>query len=208
MKPKCTDDRELQRILQSMDEKNAPSGGQIDLARWKKWFWLVLVLGGLALGWHWFGGGDEQKLRRAFSQLGSVVSKSGGTVSQLAILGTQDDLSKLFADPVTLQVSGEEDYGLDGTYSRAEVNSNLARLRQVCKTLQISFSDIRIRSRNSSTASVDATVRATATFEDGKAEEVRLLSCQLVKEDGRWRFKSFIERQVLDKGRPGTTRKR
>ena len=204
MQPKCTDDRELQRILQSMDEKNpAPQGAPIDLSRWKKWLWLILALGVLALGWRWFGGGEEQKLRRTFSDLGSAVSKSGGAASNLSALGTLDSLNRLFADPVTLQVSGDEDYGLAGTYSLAEIKGNIARVRQGCKSLKISFSDIRISSRNSTSATADATVRAVVNFDGGKFEEVRLLCCQLVKKDGHWCFKSFTERQILDKGKSG-----
>ncbi len=202
MQPKSTDDRELQRLLRSMDAQNpAPDSAPIDLSRWKKWIWLLLVIGLAALGWHWFGGGDEQKLRRTFSQLGGAVSKGTGAVANLSILGTMDDLDKLFADSVSVQFSGDEDYGFTGHYSLAEIKSKLASVRMICKSLNVSFSDIRIRSRNSATATVDATVRAVATVEGGKVEEVRLLSCRQVKKNGNWCFESFVERQILDKGK-------
>lgn len=205
MKQKCTDDRELQNLLHSMEDRNpTPDRAPIDLSSWKKWLWLVLILGALALGWRWWsGGGEEQKIRRPFAELSSAVGKSGGAASNLSILTTTDDLKDLFADPVTLQVSGDEDFGLAGTYSEAELKSNITRMRSVFKTLKVSFSDIKIRARNSTTATVDATVRAIATVEGSKADEVRLLTCQMVKKNGHWLFQSFNERQVLEKGSPG-----
>lgn len=204
MQPKCTDDRELQRLLRSMDELNPPPDrAPIDLSRWKKWIWLMLIIGAAVLGWRCLGGGEEQKLRRTFSDLGGAVSKGTGAVANLSVLGTLDNLDKLLADSLTLQVSADEDYGLAGTYSRSEAKANIARMRQVCKSLKVNFSDIKIRTKTATAATIDATVRAVATFDGGKVEEVRLLTCQLVKQEGSWRFQSFVERQVLEKGKAG-----
>lgn len=198
MQPIATQDQVLDRMLDRMTP-SAPEGGGI---AWSRWLLLLLVLGGGLFAWHWFGNSERRQITKAATQFCDAVSKSeiSGLGGALGMVQSQDNLSSLLDNEVTIAVEGETEFGLGGTYPQSELKSQIAIVRQRCQRLDLTFSNLNITSIGKKNATFDATARLVVVSDSHKLDEVRRITCTLTKKDGHWCFSKFSERPVLDKG--------
>ena len=151
---------------------------------------LVAIVGGIA-----YQRSDRVQIRRRFNRL-AVLAGRGPSDSMIAMAARSEQLSSLFADRTTLAVPIT---GLTGEYSRREIVQSAIRVKSLAESIQLDFHDLRIRDISGDNAYCTVTGRLRAVISGERINEVRELDCHLVREDGRWVFKSFSVAEVLQR---------
>lgn len=152
---------------------------------------LVLAIGGGIA----YQRSDRVQIRRRFNRLADLAGRSP-TESMIAMAARSEQLSNLFADRTTLAVPIR---GLTGEYSRREIVQSAVSAKSQAESIQLDFHDMRIRDISGDNAHCTVTARLRAVINGERINEVRELDCHLVREAGRWVFKSFSVAEVLQR---------
>ena len=165
----------------------------------QKWFALAAVIFATAAAvWFFYFRTDEtaavkKRLREAV-EFAEKQPKGSGINLQAA--GAAHALGEFFATETDISISGEsrgQTYTLSAS-TRAQVVSSYFMLRPLITSLSVSLDEIKVKFTDASreTASVNCSAMATGTTQNGDFfREGRLISAEMVREDGEWRFRSL-----------------
>jgi hypothetical protein len=157
---------------------------------------LPFILVALVIGaWFVMRPSDEKKIAARFEAFSANISK-GDKESPANMAIKAQFLDSLMAEEVKLSTSRNM---LNGTFSREEFSSLIFRLRGMFTYMKLQFYDLQIVV-DGEVAAVTGTAKLDMRTHIGEAvSEVREIDAKLVKVDGKWRFASFNEAQVLTK---------
>ncbi len=155
----------------------------------------VLALGGLSL-WYLNYDSPEAQVKRTLRQLCELANKAEQENAAVAALKI-NSTDKVFAPRCVIDVGHEL---ADGTMTPTEITSMLARYRGVFQQVRVETRDvsIHIQSPEEATASFTGFLKGV-TRGGGQLDEVRDLTCQLEKRDGRWLINRIAIREVLQR---------
>ena len=165
----------------------------------QKWFALAaVILATVAAVWFFYFRTDDttavkKRLREAV-EFAEKQPKGSGLNLQAA--GAAHALGEFFTTETDVSISGEsrgQTYTLSAS-TRAQVISSYFLLRPLITSLSVSFAEIEVEFLNDSrdAASVKCSAMATGTTQNGDFfREGRLISAEMVHDDGEWRFRSL-----------------
>ena len=171
----------------------------------QKWFALAaVVLATAAAVWFfYFRTDDATAVRKRLREAVAFAEKQPkGTGINLQGAGVAHALGEFFSTETDIEISGEsrgQTYTLSAA-SRAEVVSSYFMLRPLLTSLSISLAEIEVifPDAGHDTASVKCSAMATGTTQNGDFfREGRLISAEMVREDGEWRFRSLRADPVI-----------
>jgi len=165
----------------------------------QKWFALVAVaLATAAAVWFFYFRTDDtivvkKRLREAV-EFAEKQPKGSGFNLQGA--GAAHSLGEFFTMETDVSISGEsrgQTYTLSAE-TRAQVVSSYFMLRPLITSLSVSLAEIEVEFKDDAhnAASVKCSALATGTTQNGDYfREGRLISAEMVRDDGEWRFRSL-----------------
>jgi hypothetical protein len=165
----------------------------------QKWFALVaVILATAAAVWFFYFRTDDttavkKRLREAV-EFAEKQPKGSGLNLQGA--GAAHALGEFFSKETDVSISGEsrgQTYTLSAE-TRAQVVSSYFMLRPLLTSLSVSLDEIRVEFLNDDheAASVNCSAMATGMTQNGDFfREGRLISAEMVYEEGEWRFRSL-----------------
>ena len=165
----------------------------------QKWFALAaVVLATAAAVWFFYFRTDnttavKKRLREAV-EFAEKQPKGSGFNLQGA--GAAHALGEFFTAETDVSISGEsrgQTYTLSAE-TRAQVISSYFVLRPLITSLSVSLAEIEVDFLNDAhdAASVKCSAMATGTTQNGDFfREGRLISAEMVRDDGEWRFRSL-----------------
>ncbi len=170
-----------------------------------KWFALVaVILATVVAVWFFYFRTDEttavkKRLREAV-EFAEKQPKGSGFNLQGA--GAAHTLGEFFAMETDISISGEsrgQTYTLSAS-TRAQVISSYFMLRPLITSLSVSLDEIKVEFTDAAhdAASVKCSAMATGTTQNGDFfREGRLISAEMIVEDGEWRFRSLRADPVI-----------
>ena len=171
----------------------------------QKWFALVaVVLATAAAVWFFYLRKDDATaVRKRLREAVAFAEKQPkGSGINLQGAGAAHALGEFFATETDIEISGEsrgQTYTLSAA-TRAQVISSYFLLRPLLTSLSVSLAEIEVEflDADHDTASVKCSAMATGTTQNGDFfREGRLISAELVREDGEWRFRSLRADPVI-----------
>lgn len=165
----------------------------------QKWFALVaVILATVAAVWFFYFRTDDttavkKRLREAV-EFAEKQPKGSGLNLQAA--GAAHALGEFFTAETDVGISGEsrgQTYTLSAE-TRAQVVSSYFVLRPLITSLSVSLDEIEVEFLNDTrdAASVKCSAMATGTTQNGDFfREGRLISAEMVYDEGEWRFRSL-----------------
>ena len=171
----------------------------------QKWFALaVVVLATAAAVWFFYFRTDDttavkKRLREAV-EFAEKQPKGSGFNLQGA--GMAHTLGEFFTAETDVSISGEsrgQTYTLSAE-TRAQVISSYFMLRPLITSLSVSLAEIEVEFINDDhdAALLKCSAMATGTTQNGDSfREGRLISAEMVREDGEWRFRSLRADPVI-----------
>jgi hypothetical protein len=171
----------------------------------QKWFALVVVILATAdaIWFFYFRSDDATAVRKRLREAVAFAEKQPkGTGLNLQAAGAAHTLGEFFAMETDIEISG---YSRGQTYTltaatRAQVVSSYFMLRPLITSLSVSLAEIDVSFLDDAhdTASVKCSAMATGTTQNGDSfREGRLISAELVREDGEWRFRTLRADPVI-----------
>ena len=170
-----------------------------------KWIELVaVVLATAAAVWFfYFRTDDATAVRKRLREAVEFAEKQPkGSGFNLQGAGVARTLGEFFAAETDVAISGEsrgETYTLSAA-TRAQVVSSYFLLRPLITSLSVSLAEIEVEfpGADHDTASVKCSAMATGTTQNGDFfREGRLISAEMVLDDGKWRFRSLRAEPVI-----------
>ena len=164
-----------------------------------KWFALAaVVLATAAAVWFFYFRTDDtlavkKRLREAVA---FAEKQPKGSGFNLQGAGAAHALGEFFAMETDIEISGEsrgQTYTLSAA-TRAQVISSYFMLRPLLTSLSVSLDEIAVEFKDDghTAASVKCSAMATGTTQNGDFfREGRLISAEMIQEDGEWRFRSL-----------------
>jgi hypothetical protein len=171
----------------------------------QKWFALaaIVLVTAVAVWFFYFRTDDAAAVRARLHEAVAFAEKQPkGTGLNLQAAGAAHTLGDFFAVETDIEISGEshgQTYTLEAA-SRAQVVSSYFLLRPLLTSLSVSLAEIDVTFLDDAhdAASVKCSAMATGTTKDGDFfREGRLISAELVREDGDWRFRSLRADPVI-----------
>lgn len=165
----------------------------------QKWFVLAaVVLATAAAVWFFYFRTDDtlavkKRLREAVA---FAEKQPKGSGFNLQGAGAAHALGEFFAMETDVSISGEsrgQTYTLSAA-TRAQVVSSYFMLRPLLTSLSVSLDEIEVEFADDKheSASVKCSAMATGTTQNGDFfREGRIISADMVYEDGEWRFRSL-----------------
>ena len=170
-----------------------------------KWAALVAVvlLTAVAVWFFYFRTDDASAVRARLREAVAFAEKQPkGSGFNLQGAGAAHTLGEFCATETDVEISGEsrgQTYTLSAA-TRAQVISSYFMLRPLLTSLSVSLAEINVSFPDASheTASVKCSAMATGMTQNGDFfREGRLISAELVREDGEWRFRSLRADPVI-----------
>ena len=164
-----------------------------------KWIALAaVVLATAAAVWFfYFRTDDATAVRKRLREAVEFAEKQPkGSGFNLQGAGAAHTLGEFFTVETDVEISGEsrgQTYTL-GAETRAQVVSSYFLLRPLITSLSVSLAEIEVEFADDGheTASVKCSAMATGTTQNGDFfREGRLISADMVLDDGEWRFRSL-----------------
>ena len=165
----------------------------------QKWFALAaVVLATAAAVWFfYFRTDDATAVRKRLREAVAFAEKQPkGTGINLQGAGVAHALGEFFSTETDIEISGEsrgQTYTLSAA-TRAELVSTYFVMRPLLMSLSVSLAEIEVEFHDDAHTSATVKCSALATGTTMNAEyfrEGRLISAELVREDGEWRFRSL-----------------
>jgi hypothetical protein len=165
----------------------------------QKWFALAAVVFATAAAvWFFYFRTDETTAvkRRLREAVEFAEKQPKGSGINLQAAGAAHALGEFFTTETDVSISGEsrgQTYTLSAE-TRAQVISSYFLLRPLITSLSVSLDEIEVEFTDDKheSASVKCSAMATGTTQNGDFfREGRLISAEMVYEDGEWRFRSL-----------------
>lgn len=165
----------------------------------QKWFALAaVVLATAAAVWFcYFRTDDTTAVKKRLREAVAFAEKQPkGSGINLQAAGAAYALGEFFAMETDISISGEsrgQTYTLSAS-TRAQVVSSYFMLRPLLTSLSVSLDEIEVEFTDDKheSASVKCSALATGMTQNGDFfREGRLISAEMVYEDGEWRFRSL-----------------
>lgn len=165
----------------------------------QKWFALAaVVLATAAAVWFcYFRTDDTTAVKKRLREAVAFAEKQPkGSGINLQAAGAAHALGEFFAMETDISISGEsrgQTYTLSAS-TRAQVVSSYFMLRPLLTSLSVSLDEIKVEFTDDKheSASVKCSALATGMTQNGDFfREGRLISAEMVYEDGEWRFRSL-----------------
>ncbi len=165
----------------------------------QKWFALAaVVLATAAAVWFcYFRTDDTTAVKKRLREAVAFAEKQPkGSGINLQAAGAAHALGEFFAMETDISISGEsrgQTYTLSAS-TRAQVVSSYFMLRPLLTSLSVSLDEIEVEFTDDKheSASVKCSALATGMTQNGDFfREGRLISAEMVYEDGEWRFRSL-----------------
>ncbi len=165
----------------------------------QKWFSLVAVILATAgaVWFFYFRTDDTSAVKKRLREAVEFAEKQPkGSGFNLQGAGAAHALGEFFATETDISISGEsrgQTYTLSAD-TRAQVVSSYFLLRPLLASLSVSLAEIDVEFTDAAhdTASVKCSAMASGMTQDGDPfREGRLISAEMVYEDGEWRFRSL-----------------
>jgi hypothetical protein len=165
----------------------------------QKWFALAaVVLATAAAVWFcYFRTDDTTAVKKRLREAVAFAEKQPkGSGINLQAAGAAHSLGEFFAMETDISISGEsrgQTYTLSAS-TRAQVVSSYFMLRPLLTSLSVSLDEIVVEFADDKheSASVKCSAMATGTTQNGDFfREGRIISADMVYEDGDWRFRSL-----------------
>ena len=165
----------------------------------QKWFALAAVIFATAAAvWFFYFRTDEttavkKRLREAVD---FAEKQPKGSGINLQAAGAAHALGEFFAAETDVIISGEsrgQTYTLSAN-TRAQVVSSYFMLRPLITSLSVSLAEIKVEFTDAAheAATINCFAMATGTTQNGDSfREDRLISAEMVYDDGEWRFRSL-----------------
>jgi hypothetical protein len=164
---------------------------------WRKPLILLVLAAIAAVAWWRLHPSETRRVRRQLDRLANCVSKSeseGATALALKM----NALGGLFASEVEVNLT---DFPGNGTYASSEIPSHVARFRPSCRSIALSFHDLRIEIGPPRQARAFFTARLLVTATNGETQsEMRTVQVLLQRDEDRtWRIARVEEPQVFQR---------
>ena len=165
----------------------------------QKWFALVAVALATAVAiWFFYFRTDDTILvkKRLREAVEFAEKQPKGSGFNLQGAGAAHSLGDFFTMETDVSISGEsrgQTYTLSAE-TRAQVISSYFMLRPLITSLSVSLAEIEVEFKDDAhdAASVKCSALATGTTQNGDYfREGRLISAEMVRDDGEWRFRSL-----------------
>ena len=165
----------------------------------QKWFALIAVISVTvaAVWFFYFRTDDTLAVKKRLREAVAFAEKQPkGSGFNLQGAGMAHALGEFFTVETDVSISGEsrgQTYTLSAN-TRAQVVSSYFMLRPLITSLSVSLDEIRVEflNDNHDAASVKCSAMATGTTQNGDFfREGRLISAEMVHDDGEWRFRSL-----------------
>ena len=164
----------------------------------------AIVLATAAAVWFfYFRSDDASAVRSRLREIVAFAEKQPkGTGINIQGAGVARALGEFFSTETDICISGEsrgQTYTLSAA-TRGEVVSSYFMLRPLLTSLSVSLAEIDVLFPDDSheTATVKCSAMATGMTQNGDYfREGRLISAELIREDGEWRFKSLRADPVI-----------
>ncbi len=171
----------------------------------QKWFALAAVVLATAdaVWFFYFRTDDTTAVKKRLREAVAFAEKQPkGSGFNLQGAGAAHALGEFFAMETDISISGEsrgQTYTLSAS-TRAQVISSYFMLRPLLTSLSVSLDEIGVEFTDDKheSASVKCSAMATGTTQNGDFfREGRLISAEMVYEDGEWRFRSLRADPVI-----------
>ena len=165
----------------------------------QKWFALVAVISVtvVAVWFFYFRTDDTTAVKKRLREAVEFAEKQPkGSGFNLQGAGAAHSLGDFFTMETDVSISGEsrgQTYTLSAE-TRAQVISSYFMLRPLITSLSVSLAEIEVEFKDDAhdAASVKCSALATGTTQNGDYfREGRLISAEMVYDDGEWRFRSL-----------------
>ena len=165
----------------------------------QKWFALVAVILATAdaVWFFYFRTDDTSAVKKRLREAVEFAEKQPkGSGINLQAAGAAHALGEFFTTETDISISGEsrgQTYTLSAE-TRAQVISSYFLLRPLITSLSVSLAEIEVNFLNDAhdAASVKCSAMATGTTQNGDFfREGRLISAEMVFDEGEWRFRSL-----------------
>ena len=175
---------------------------QLSAAKWAALAAVVLATAA-AVWFFYFRSDDASAVRARLREAVAFAEKQPkGSGINLQGASAAHTLGEFFATETDVEISGEsrgQTYTLSAA-TRAQVISAYFMLRPLLTSLSVSLAEIDVSFPDTTheTASVKCSAMATGMTKNGDFfREGRLISAELVREDGEWRFRSLRADPVI-----------
>jgi hypothetical protein len=165
----------------------------------QKWFALAAVVFAtvIAVWFFYFRTDDTTAVKKRLREAVEFAEKQPkGSGINLQAAGAAHALGEFFTTETDISISGEsrgQTYTLSAE-TRAQVISSYFLLRPLITSLSVSLAEIEVNFLNDAhdAASVKCSAMATGTTQNGDFfREGRLISAEMVFDEGEWRFRSL-----------------
>lgn len=165
----------------------------------QKWFALAAVIFATVIAvWFFYFRTDETTAvkRRLREAVDFAEKQPKGSGINLQAAGAAHALGEFFATETDVSISGEsrgQTYTLSAS-TRGQVVSSYFMLRPLITSLSVSLAEIEVEFLNDAhdSASVKCSAMATGTTQNGDFfREGRLISAEMIYDEGEWRFRSL-----------------
>ncbi len=168
------------------------------LSKPKRFALAAVILATAAAVWFfYFRTDDTTAVKKRLREAVAFAEKQPkGSGINLQGAGMAHALGDFFATETDIEISGEsrgQTYTLSAA-TRAQVVSSYFMLRPLLTSLSVSLAEIEVEFPDDAheTASLKCSAMATGTTKNGDFfREGRLISAEMVREDGEWRFRSL-----------------
>ena len=171
----------------------------------QKWFALaaVILATAAAVWFYYFRTDDTTAVKKRLREAVEFAEKQPkGSGFNLQGAGAAHSLGEFFTMETDVMISGEsrgQTYTL-AAETRAQVISSYFMLRPLITSLSVGLDEIEVEFINDArdAASVKCSAMAKGTTQNGDFfREGRLISAEMVRDDGEWRFKSLRADPVI-----------
>ena len=171
----------------------------------QKWFALIAVISVtvIAVWFFYFRTDDTTAVKKRLREAVEFAEKQPkGSGLNLQAAGAAHSLGDFFTMETDVSISGEsrgQTYTLSAE-TRAQVISSYFLLRPLITSLSVSLDEIKVEFINDDhdAALVKCSAMATGTTQNGDFfREGRLISSEMVRDDGEWRFRSLRADPVI-----------
>ncbi len=161
----------------------------------KKIIWAVLVLIVAGVAAFYLLRSEKHKIKKQFKGIAACVSKESGE-GNIAMAAKMMSLGNYLTENVSL---GIRDIPMWNELTSEEIVSLATRGRGFIDELHITIVDVEtdILSKEKAQSRCTAKVRLRSKSREHNYDEVRTFSSDLVKIDGKWRFASFKEDELI-----------
>ena len=157
----------------------------------------VILATAAAVWFFYFRTDDTAAVKKRLREAVEFAEKQPkGSGFNLQSAGMAHALGEFFTTETDVSISGEsrgQTYTLSAA-TRAQVVSSYFMLRPLLTSLSVSLDEIEVEFKDAdhTAASVKCSAMATGTTQNGDFfREGRLISAEMIQEDGEWRFRSL-----------------